>query len=116
MKTLTVKMGRWGFGRGRGYKTRTITVRLRPATHWRTSDPSMKAYDVIALNNRVLGKITREIENTDRHYGRIRMPGKGRLAWGWRRTNGHGNSPGLYARNIPHAIAKMMGFDTGEEI
>lgn len=62
----------------------TVSVELEPIPHW-SSETRMKAYEVRIPGHfgafTTLGKIERTVESTDRHYGRIRVAGKGRLAW-----------------------------------
>lgn len=105
----------------RPVRRREIAVTLRPTRHYLADiDPTMKAYEVVARNGRVLGRIERTIESTDRHYGRIRVPGKGRLAWAWARyRTGEApkyNYPGCYESNRAQAVARMLGYEHGEEI
>lgn len=95
----------------------TVRVSFRKVDHWNTTDPRMKAYDVVdARTDEVVGRISRSLESTDRHYGRIRVPGKGRLAWSWETKNtgtreSRRNSPGVYAHTRAEAVAKIYGYD-----
>lgn len=105
----------------RPVRRRTIVVAFRPRPHYLADiDPTMKAYDVVARNGRVLGRIERATESTDRHYGRIRVPGKGRPAWAWARyKTGEApryNYPGCYESNRAMAVARMLGYEQGEEV
>jgi hypothetical protein len=71
-------------------------------------------YDVV-VEGEIVGRITRATESTDRHYGRIGVPGKGRPAWSWNsRKDGRNNIPGLYAHNRRTAVAEIMGYTSGE--
>lgn len=76
-----------------------------------------RAYEVLH-NGKVIGKVEQVTESTDRKSGRIRVPGKGRLAWAWTRKPYHiasnSNSPGLYARNRNDAVAELLGYQYGE--
>jgi hypothetical protein len=96
-----------------------VEVEYVPAQHW-SSDEGRKAYDIV-IDGEVVGKITREIENTDTHYGRIRIPGKGRPAWGWTRAKkkagetGNRNAPGMYEHNRRSAVAKILGYSYAEK-
>lgn len=93
--------------------TAEVEVELRQVTHWNQRD---RAYEVIVLGEtEPRGKIERALENTDRHYGRIRVPGKGRPAWAWRRSwpERKSNSPGVYEHNRAYAVARVLGWDRG---
>lgn len=83
-----------------------IEYESRP--HWNTSDPKMKAYNVY-VGGKHVGYIERAVASTDRQVGRIRVPGKGRLAWGWCRADGTRNSPGVYEPNRVMAVARLLG-------
>lgn len=76
-----------------------------------------RAYEVI-VEGKVIGQVEQVKESTDRKAGRIRIPGKGRLAWGWKlkpyHIIGNHNSPGLYARTRNDAVAKMLGYSLAE--
>ena len=100
------------FALGESKPDRVIEVEYRPTRHW---NGRSAAYEV-ALDGEVIGKIERATESTDRHYGRIRIPGKGRPAWSWRGADGRANSPGLYPHNRRGAVAKILGYSTAERI
>jgi hypothetical protein len=72
----------------------------------------MKAYDVM-IDDVWIGYIFRVVKNTDRPAGRLRIPGKGRLAWGWRLVGGSYNPPGLYESSRDRAVKRMI--ETREE-
>lgn len=97
--------------------TVTVSVEFVRTEHW-SSDPKMTAYEVV-VGGETVGKIERATESTDRHYGRIRVPGKGRLAWGWSRADipfnkeGHSHRPGVYESNRANAVARVLGYDYG---
>ena len=104
---------------------RVVTVDLVRVPHW-SSDERRTAYDVYEGDVKI-GTIERAKESTDRHYGRIRVPGKGRLAWAWHRPSPVGrrgayldgvneNRPGCYESNIANAVARLYRYDRGEEI
>ena len=95
--------------------SREIEVEYREVEHWNTTDTGMKAYEVYE-GETLIGKIERAVENTDRLYGRIRLPGKGRLAWSWRGVDGRRNSPGLYPSSRRSAVADMLGYSEGRKI
>ena len=67
----------------------------------------MKAYNV-RVAGVLVGRIERAVESTDRHYGMIRVPGRGRLAWAWRALDGRCNSPGLYEPTRAAAVQRLM--------
>jgi len=96
-------------------RTGEFVATLTPRPHWKTHEPSMKAYDV-HVDGEHVGYIERAIESTDRHYGRIRVPGKGRPAWAWRRADGTGNSPGVYASTRADAVAHLLGYSMGRPL
>lgn len=92
--------------------SREAEVELRARPHY-LNEPGMTAYDVLE-GGEVRGYIERAVESTDRHSGRIRVPGKGRLAWAWYRAeDGKRNSPGTYEHNRAYAVARVLGWDRG---
>lgn len=100
---------------------RVVSVEYVRATHWDGESP---AYDVL-IDGKKIAKIERATENTDRHYGRIRSPGKGRPAWSWTQANpGDGahldgrrsNSPGVYEPTRAAAVARALGYWIGTKV
>lgn len=90
-------------------ETLTLTIRYVERPHWNASNPRMKSYEVYVDGVHV-GHIDRATESTDRHAGRIRIPGKGRLAWAWYNPfTAKRNSPGLYASNRIGAVRGLLG-------
>ena len=115
MKPMTIHMEKGGWG-GDPREELTVTVTFVEREHWLRRDSehgTMKAYDVFEGDTH-LGYIERAIESTDRHYGRIRSPGKGRPAWQYRGKDGRpSSSPGLYSPNIARAVGGLYGFHYG---
>lgn len=104
-------------GIGRGYTWRTVEVEYVKTSHW---DDESAAYNVV-IDGKVVGKIERATESTDRHYGMIRVPGKGRPAWSWKRAKKSRrkdvrdeNYPGSYASTRAQAVAELLGGSRGE--
>ncbi len=104
-------------GYGRKYTHRTVEVEYVKTDHW---DGESAAYNVV-IDGKVVGKIERAMTNTDRHYGMIRVPGKGRPAWSWRRAKKSRrkdvrdeNYPGSYASTRAQAVAEILGGVSGE--
>jgi hypothetical protein len=125
-RTETFKLIDSGYGERR--ESLTVTVEYVEVPHMYESigqaeheGRPMKAYEVM-LDGEKVGKIEHVVESTDRHYGRIRSPGRGRLAWGWVVTGPPGggimpryNSPGLYRRTRRDAVADMLGWSYAGE-
>lgn len=86
-----------------------VAVVYTPTAHWRTGD--WRAYDV-TVDGADVGRIEQALESTDRQAGRIRIPGRGRLAWAWHREDGTRNAPGLYARTRREAVAELLGYSS----
>lgn len=88
----------------------------------------MSAYDVYVGGEWGMwnvGRIEHAVESTDRHPrgSRIRIPGRGRLAWAWRseiRKDKYGNAatnaPGLYCSSRRAAVARIMGYWHAEKV
>lgn len=89
--------------------------RVVEAEYIRVDLASRRTYDVV-VEGEVVGRITRATQNTDRKYGRIRVPGKGRPAWSWRRSDGRNNPPGMYSGNRRDAVARILGYTLGEKV
>jgi hypothetical protein len=77
--------------------------------HWNTSDKTQKAYDVL-VSGKVVGHVESAVASTNRLHGLIRVPGKGRHAWAWRRADGKENGAGRYASTRSNAVAELLGF------
>lgn len=97
-----------------GREDRTVTIAYVEREHWDTVGTSpagrpWKAYDVI-VDGEPVGHVEQAEESTDRHYGRIRVPGKGRVAWGWRTSDGKRNAAGCYEATRSSAVARMLGY------
>ena len=85
----------------------------REGQHGKNPDGSKRrAYDVF-IDHAYAGRIEHVTENTDRVYNRIRVPGKGRKAWGWRTPEGRYHSPGMYERTKRNAVAKLVEYSEG---
>ncbi len=123
-KKVTIRLKHWN------KDDRIVTVEYReiPHTHGGTDwskNPNgnpWRAYEVL-VDGEVVGEVEQVTKSTDTKVGRLRMVGKGRLAWGWSRPRRRGdpqgygplsNSPGLYATNRDSAAAKILGFDYAE--
>ena len=112
-KWITVELFRYVFDGPNEHAE--ITFKFVPREHWRTSDPGMKAYDVVGVDGTNHGYIERSVESTDRHYGRIRVPGKGRLAWQYRGED-RSSSPGVHCVNRLHAVARLLGYESARAV
>ena len=116
---MTVTVGdytSWDGGPPRKVTTE-VTVTLERLTHIGTYElpEDDRRFAVILPNLGRVGYIERSVQSTDRHYGRIRVPGKGRPAWQWHRDTDNGrSSPGVHEPNRAHAIAHVLGYDWGE--
>lgn len=99
---------------------RTVTVEYVEVDHWSTQpnpDGSERRKYEVYVDHGLAGTIEQTTESTDRKYGRLRRPGKGRVAWSWRSADGkRENSPGLYARTRRIAVAKLVGYSEGEVV
>lgn len=112
---LTVAMtdGTW---KPRPKKSRTVTVELKKIdSHESWQGHRLTDYAVL-LDGKKVGRIKGSVENTDRHYNKIRVPGRGRRAWQWDRGNGERSSPGSYCSNLAQAVAELLGYSFGERI
>lgn len=95
--------------------TQVVTIEYRPSArpHWNTGrNPSggrWTAYDVYG-GGVLLGRVIQTRESTDRHYGRIRRPGKGRVAWKHQAVTARDESS-HYEHTRSTAVARMLGFD-----
>lgn len=97
--------------------SRVVEVVYVPRRHWRGADSrfgQLKAYDVTA-DGQPVGYVEQTIESTDRQAGRIRIPGRGRVAWAWRRADGKTNGAGVYEVTRRSAVANLLGFTSGKK-
>jgi hypothetical protein len=96
---------------------KTVEVEYIEIPHWnpegRNPDGSKERRFEVYVDHALVGTIEHSTESTDRHAGMIRIPGKGRKAWGWHATSGASNRPGLYERTKRNAVAKLVGYSEG---
>lgn len=98
-----------------GKPAKTVDVEYVARPHWNTVDAGMKSYDV-NVDGVHVGYVEAATESTDRDYGRIRVPGKGRKAWSWRSIDGRTNAPGLYASTRAVAVAKLVNYSDAKKV
>ena len=127
--TETLVLKHYGFGKS--LPDLTVKVEYRKTPYY-DHDPSyvpthrgtpQKAYDVY-VDGVLTGRIQQIVASTDRHYNLIRVPGRGRIEWGWDRTHDAGpnpwgrmmHHPGLYGRTRAAAVADMLGYDAAEKV
>ncbi len=117
---MKVRVGDRTWARASKAKVTTeVEVTLDRLTHIGTYElpDSDRRYAVILPNLGRVGYIERSLQSTDRHYGHIRVPGKGRPAWQWYRDKDQKrSSPGVHEPNRASAIAQVLGYDWGEVI
>lgn len=96
----------------------TVTVELVRLTHIGSYElPEDDRRFSVVVNGASYGYIERSVESTDRHYGLIRVPGRGRPAWQWyREADGKRSQPGLHEPNRAAAIAHVFGYEFGEQV
>lgn len=70
------------------------------------------AYDVL-VDGELCGSIAQATKSTDRNYNRIRVPGKGRVAWSWTRADRTSNRAGCYERTRRNAVAELLEYSEG---
>lgn len=127
----TIRCRDYGYYGARARET-DIAVEFRAIRHWMYRDDRndfsfnpaggrWTAYEVV-VNGRVKGTVEQSTISTDRHYGRIRVPGKGRVGWSWRkklrrnqrderyRTHGSGE------HSRASAAAHVLGYETGTAV
>lgn len=93
-------------------QARMLTVEFCEVEHWAAEIgldervPNPKAYDVV-VDGKIIGRIERAILSTDRIYGRIRSPGKGRPGWSaTRKSLAYTTS---YHRTFDYALGFVLG-------
>lgn len=129
MKTYRYRLHRFSVIDRQTPATIDVAVTFHKVDHWAGETDwqghRMTAYEVREEDGRLVGTIERAIESTDRHYGRIRSPGKGRPAWQWKGPKpGDGahldgkraSRPGIYEHSRGDAVACLYGFSRGQEI
>lgn len=98
---------------------RYVEVEYGPADHWASgtnaADRPWRAY-AVTVDGVEVGRVEQTTQSIDRHYGRIRLPGRGRVAWQWRRADGTREKVWSPEATRSTAVARMLGYDFAEKI
>jgi hypothetical protein len=98
----------------------TVTYTEVPYSQHSSAGPShegreLKAYEVRLAGGKLAGRVSQTIFSTDRHYNRIRLPGKGRIGWAWARPGHLGEHGRVYGRSTRrNAVAELLGYSGAE--
>lgn len=130
MSKETLLLQEYGYG-GKRVPDLTIEVEYRKGPYYdhdttyvaEHRGKTLTAYDVY-VDGTLTGRIRQTVESTDRNYSRIRVPGRGKIAWSWDRKYAVGpnrvgrtsNSPGLYAASKRSAVGDMMGYGRATKV